>query len=79
VFALVDFFFLPAKMQSNASPNPAGNRPLYRIDPLSPQGLQEIFQPTGNPFPFASTVRTKPGDSPSFNQTIKTTPRASMF
>ncbi len=44
-------------LAQESTPLPVGNRQLFRIDPRSPHGLQEIFQPTGKPFPFVSAHR----------------------
>ncbi len=35
----------------------AGSPRLFEIDPQTPRGLQEVFQPTGEPLPFVSAHR----------------------
>ena len=35
----------------------AGSPRMYEIDPQTPRGLQEVFQPTGEPLPFVSAHR----------------------
>ena len=44
-------------LAQESTPISVGNRQLFRIDPQSPRALQEIFQPTGKPFPFVSAHR----------------------
>jgi len=54
---IVMLLFTTVVIAQDSTPIPLGNRQLYRIDPQSPHGLQEIFQPTGKPFPFVSAHR----------------------
>ena len=60
-FPMVPFIamhlFATGVLAHESTPIPVGNRHLFRIDPQSPHGLQEIFQPTGKPFPFVSAHR----------------------
>lgn len=51
---VVMLFFTTVVFAQDSTLIPLGNRQLYRIDPKSPHRLQEIFQPTGKPFPFVS-------------------------